>query len=183
MGRQKTVAQIEKELKYAQNKATYEKQKPERADGGSPRKLPRIGYAYKPMAIAIDGGAIKKYKVQASKEGVDFFTVAALNLLDAGAEDPLPRGARPAKVHATVADSTPKVVKAKGSQRPYIRYGKGTRGGSVQYNHTAPISIKSPSSIDTDVKAAFTAVKTKLGGAYGRVWFEPEYFVLSDGGE
>lgn len=180
MGRQKSVAQLERDLLYAKNKAAYKK--PDREEGGSPRKLPKIAYAYKPMSIAA-GEASKKYKVQASKEGVLFFTKAALNLTDAGAEDPLPRGAQPAKVHATVADTTPTVLKAEGSKRPYIRYGKGTRGSNVQYTYTAPISIQSASAIDTEVKAAFTAVKTKLGGAYGRVWFTPEYFVLSDGGE
>jgi hypothetical protein len=180
MGRQKSVAQIEKDLLYAKNKAAYKK--PDRAEDVSPRKLPRIGYAYKPMQIA-DAATAKKYKVQGSKESVDFFTLAALNLTVAIEEDPLPRGAKPAKVHATVADSTPKVLKAEGSKRPYIRYGKGVRGGDTQYTYTAPLSIKSVSAIDTDVKAAFTAVKSKLGGAYGRVWFTPEYFVISSGGE
>lgn len=180
MGRQKSVAQIEKDLLYARNKAAYKK--PDREEGGSSRRLPKIAYAYKPMAIAA-GETSKKYKVQASKEGVLFFTKAALNLTDAAAEDPLPRGARPAKVHATVADGTPSVVKAQASKRPYVRYGRGTRGSNVQYTYTGPISIQSPSAIDTEVKAAFTAVKSKLGGAYGRVWFEPEYFVISDGGE
>jgi hypothetical protein len=183
MGRQKSVAQIEKELKYAQNKAAYEKQKPERADNTNPRKQPKIAYAYKPMVIAIDDASAKKYKVQVTEKSAEFFTIAALNLVAAGPEDPLPRGARPAKVHAMRANSEPKVLKAEGSKRPYIRYGDGTRGGRTQYTYTAPISIKSPSSIDTDVKAAFTAVKAKLGGPYGRVWFEPEYFVLSSGGE
>lgn len=182
MGRQKSVAQIEKELQYARNKANAEK-KADPVEDTSPRKLPRIAYAYKPMAIAIDGTSTKKYKVDASKEAVDFFTKAALNLEDLGAQDPLPRGARPAKVHAMVADTTPKVLKAVDSKRPYIRYGKGTRGGKTQYTYTAPISIKLASAIDTEVKVAFTAVKNKLGGVYGRVWFTPEYFVLSDGGE
>lgn len=180
MGRQKSVAQLERELLYAKNKAAYKK--PDREEGGSPRKLPKVSYAYKPMQIA-DAQLAKKFKVQASKEAVQFFGLAALNLVAGGAEDPLPRGAQPAKVHATVADGTPKVVKALDSKRPYIRYGKGERSSNSQYSYTAPISIKSASAIDTEVKAAFDAVKSKLGGAYGRVWFTPEYFVLSDGGE
>ena len=181
MGRQKSVAQIERDLLYAKNKAAYKK--PDREDNGKPRKQPKIGYAYKPMSIAVDGASTKKYKVQVSEKSAEFFTIAALNIVIAGSEDPLPRGARPAKVHAMKANSEPKVLKAEGSKRPYIRYGDGTRGGGTQYTYTAPISIKSPTSIDTDVKAAFDAVKGKIGGAYGRVWFEPEYFVLSSGGE
>ncbi|MBW4572647.1 MAG: hypothetical protein KME31_33130 [Tolypothrix carrinoi HA7290-LM1] len=170
---------------YARNKAEYEKNKPSREEGGSPRKLPKVAYGYKPMAIAA-GDTAKKYKVQGSKEGVTFFTATALNLLSGDAVaalDPLPRGAKPAKVHAMVADSTPTVIKAEGSKRPYIRYGKGTRGSNAQYTYTAPISIQTASAIDTEIKTAFTAVKGKLGGAYGRVWYEPEYFVISDGGE
>lgn len=181
MGRQKSVAQIEKDLLYAKNKAAYKK--PDRAEDTSPRKLPKVAYAYKPMAIAADGASTKKYKVQASKEAITFFTAGALNLTDAAAEDPLPRGAKPAKVHATVADGTPKVLKAEGSKRPYIRYGKGTRGSATQYTYVAPMSIKVATAIDTELKTVFDAVKGKLGGAYGRVWFTPEYFVISDGGE
>lgn len=180
MGRQKSVAQIEKDLLYAKNKAAYKK--PDREEGGSPRKLPKVAYAYKPMAIAA-GEVSKKYKVQASKEAVTFFTAAALNLTDAATDDPLPRGAKPAKVHATVADGTPKVLKAEGSKRPYIRYGKGTRGGATQYTYVDPMSIKVATAIDTELKTVFDGVKSKLGGPYGRVWYTPEYFVISDGGE
>jgi hypothetical protein len=149
----------------------------------TPRKLPKVAYAYKPMAIAADAGATKKYTVQASKEAILFFTTAALNLTDGGSDDPLPRGAKPAKVHATVADGSPKVLKAEGSKRPYIRYGKGTRGGGSQYTFTAPMSIKVATAIDAELKTVFDGVKSKLGGPYGRVWFTPEYFVISDGGE
>lgn len=180
MGRRKTAAQLEADLKYAKAREAYKA--PVREEGATSRRLPKVAYAYKPMSIAAGEGA-KKYKVQASKESVQFFTVAALNLTDAVAEDPLPRGARPAMVSATVADGTPKVLRAKPSGRPYMRYGKGERGGGAQYNYSAPISIQSVAAIDTEVKAAFTAVKQKLGGAYGRVWFTPEYFVLADGGE
>lgn len=180
MGRRKTVAQLEADLKYAKARAAYKP--PVREEGGSSRRLPKVAYAYKPMAIA-SGETSKKYKVQASKEGVEFFTKAALNLIDLGAEDPLPRGAKPAMVHAMVSDNSPEVVRAKPSNRPYLRYGKGTRDSKSQYNYNAPISIQSAAAIDNEVKAAFTAVKSKLGGAYGRVWFTPEYFVLSDGGE
>lgn len=179
MGRQKSVATLERELKYAKNKAAYKKPDPE--EGGSPRKQPKTAYAYKPMQIA-DAEAAKKFRVQASKEAVQFFGVEVLNLIEAGAEDPLPRGARPAKVHAMVADGTPKRLKADASKRPYIRYGKGTKGGKSQYTYSAPISIKSANATDTEVKAAFAAVKGKLGGDYGRVWYTPEYFVLTGGG-
>lgn len=180
MGRRKSVAYLEKQLTYAKAKAAYKP--PAREEGGTSRRLPKVAYAYKPMAIAAGEGA-KKHKVQASKESITFFTAAALNLTDATSEDPLPRGAKPAMVHAMVSDTSPSVIRAKGSNRPYIRYGKGARDSNAQYNYNAPISIQAASAIDTEVKTAFNAVKGKLGSAYGRVWFTPEYFVLSDGGD
>lgn len=180
MGRQKSVAQIEKDLAYAKAKALYKA--PDREADAKIRKLPKIAYAYKPMMIAAGEGA-KKYKVQASKEAVKFFTDEALNLTDATSEEQLPRGARPSKVYATVSDNTPTLVKALGSKRPYVRYGKGTRGSGAQYTYTAPISIKIATAIDAELKTVFDKVKKELGGPYGRVWFTPEYFVISDGGE
>lgn len=180
MGRRKSVKELERQLEYARNRANYKK--PDREQGSTTRRLPRISMAYKPMQIAAGEGA-KKYKVEASKEAVQFFGQAALNLTGAAAEDPLPRGAQPAKVYAMVSDGSPDLVRAEASRRPYLRYGKGVRGSSSQYTYTAPISIQSPTSIDNEVKAAFNAVKSKLGGAYGRVWFSPEHFVLTGSGE
>jgi hypothetical protein len=42
MGRHKSIAQLERELLYARNKAEYKK--PGREEGGSPRKLPKVAY-------------------------------------------------------------------------------------------------------------------------------------------
>ncbi|RAM51191.1 MAG: hypothetical protein C6Y22_12550 [Hapalosiphonaceae cyanobacterium JJU2] len=180
MGRRKSVRELEKQLQYAKNLANYKP--PEREQSSTTRRLPKVAVAYKPMQIA-DGETAKKYKVQASKESVQFFGKSALNLTDATSEDPLPRGAQPAKIYAMVSDGSPELVKAEGSKRPYLRYGKGSRGGNSQYTYTAPISIKSASALDNEVKTAFGAVKSKLGGPYGRVWFTPEKFVLTGSGE
>jgi hypothetical protein len=180
MGRRKTAKQIEADLKFAKAREAYAP--PVREQGSTSRRLPKIAVAYKPMQIAV-GADAKKYKVQASKEGITFFGQSVLHLVDAAAEEGLPRGAQPAKVHAMVSDGSPELIHAKGSNRPYMRYGKGTRDSKSQYTYTAPISIQSASALDNEVKAAFTAVKGKLGGAYGRVWFTPEYFVLTGSGE
>ncbi|MBD2435823.1 hypothetical protein [Nostoc sp. FACHB-110] len=180
MGRRKSAAKLQQELEYARNREAY---KPAIREEGQPTsRRPKIAYAYKPMQIAAGENA-KKFKVQASKESVLFFGESALNLTEAAAQDPLPRGAQPSKVHAMVADGTPNLVRAVGSKRPYVRYGKGERNSRSQYTYTAPISIQSAIAIDTEVKTVFTAVKNKLGGPYGRVWFTPEFFVLADGGE
>ncbi|MDZ8135160.1 MAG: hypothetical protein RM049_07625 [Nostoc sp. DedQUE04] len=180
MGRRKSLKQIQKDLQYAQARENYNP--PVREEGATSRKQPKVAVAYKPMQIAA-GESAKKYKVQASQKGVLFFGQTELNIPDAGAEDPLPRGARPAQVHATVADDSPQIIRALGSTRPYKRYAPGNRGSNTQYSYTAPISIKVATALDTEVKSAFTAVKGKLGGAYGRVWFTPEYFVLTGSGE
>lgn len=176
----RTVAQLQRELEYAKNKEAYKP--PTREQGAITRRSPRIAVAYKPMQIAA-GEAAKRYKVQASQEAVLFFGQTALKTPDAGAEDPLPRGAQPAKVTAMVSDGSPELVKAKASKRPYIRYGRGTRDSKAQYTYTAPISIQSAAGLDNEVKAVFAAVKGKLGGAYGRVSFTPEKFVLTGSGE
>lgn len=176
----KTIAQLERQLEYAKNKAKYKP--PERESDGKSRRLPRIAVGYKPMQIAA-GDTAKRYLIQASKEAVNFYGVKALNLVDALGEDPLPRGAKPAKVSAMVSDSSPELVKAKASKRPYIRYGKGSRDSSSQFTYTAPFSITSPARIDDEVKGLFTAVKEKLGGPYGRISFSPEKFVLTGSGQ
>jgi hypothetical protein len=180
MGRQKSVAQIERDLLYAKNKAAYKKPDPE--ENTSPRKQSKSAYTYKPMAIAFDDAAGTKYTVQVTEKAIQFYTAGALNLVEGGVHGSMPRGSRPSKVHAMVGNTTPKILKALGSKRPYIRYGDGTRGSKTQFTYTAPISIKTATAIDTELAALFTGVKEKLGGAYGRVWFEPEYFVVSSSG-
>ena len=180
MGRRKTAKQIEKDLAFAKAREAYVP--PDKEEGATTRKNPLIAVAYKPVQIAA-GDAAKKYKVQASQKSVLFFGQTVLNLTDAAAQDPLPRGSRLAKVHATVADDSPNIIRALGSKRPYKRYAAGNRGSNVQYSYTAPLSIQSATALDNEVEAVFNAVKSKLGGAYGRAWFEPEYFVLSASGE
>lgn len=183
MGRRKSVVELERQLEYARNRANYKP--PAREPGASTRRMPKISLAYKPMQIAEagEGGTTTRYKVEASKEAVAFFGQAVLNLKDATGESPLYRGAKPAKVHAMVSDNSPDLIRAEGSKRPYLRYGKGTRGSNSQYTYSAPISIDTASAMDAEITAAFTAVKSKLGGPYGRVWFTPEYFTLTGSGE
>jgi hypothetical protein len=49
MGRRKTVKQIENELKYAKARATYKP--PDKEDGATSRRFPRIAVAYKPVQV------------------------------------------------------------------------------------------------------------------------------------
>ncbi|MBW4597468.1 MAG: hypothetical protein KME46_32375 [Brasilonema angustatum HA4187-MV1] len=179
MAQRRTVAQLERALQYAKNKEAYKR--PEKEQGTPTRKSPKIDVAYKPMQITA-GDTAKRYRLQASQPSVTFFGMTALHLVGAGAEEPMPRGSQPAKVHAMVADATPTLVRAEGSKRPYIRYGRGTRESNVQYTFCAPISIQSATALDSEVKTLFNATTSKLGGAYGRVWFEPERFILTSSG-
>src|SRR3712207_5734469 len=135
MGRRKSVAQIEQQLEYARNKANYKP--PVREQGAPTRRSPKIAVGYKPMQIAA-GDTAKRYLIQASKEAVQFFGQAALKLTNALGEEPMPRGAQPAKVTAVVSDGSPELVRAKASKRPYIRYGRGSRDSNAQYTYTAP---------------------------------------------
>lgn len=179
MARRKSVRELEKQLQYARNLATYTP--PEREQGTPTRRRPKIAVAYEVTSPLAGTGV--KFTVQASKEGVEFFGKTTLGLEDPATDPGAPRGFRPNQMRAMVADATPTLVKAEGSKRPYIRYGKGTKGSNVQYNYTAPVSAATATALDTKVKAAVTAAKTKVGGAFGRIWFEPEIYRYTASGE
>ncbi|ALF52964.1 hypothetical protein ACX27_09045 [Nostoc piscinale CENA21] len=58
-----------------------------------------------------------------------------------------------------IADSSPAVIRAQGSNRPYVRYGAGTRGGGTQYNFTAPITADTPTNLKTKVTSIIARQK------------------------
>jgi len=178
MGRRKSVAQLERDLDYAKKKAAYKP--PLREDGGTPQRRPKIAVKYEVTSGLAP--ASTKFTIQASKEGVEFFGKTILGLTDPDTSPGAPRGFKPNRMMAMVADASPSIVRAKGSTRPYIRYGRGTRDSKAQYNYTAPVS-GTAAALDTAVKAAVTAAKTKVGGAFGRIWFEPEDYPFNTSGE
>ncbi|MEH2128894.1 hypothetical protein, partial [Nostoc sp.] len=61
--------------------------------------------------------------------------------------------------------------------------GSGTRGGGSQYNFTAPITADTPANLKTKVTGVIAAKKGSVGGAYGRIWFEPEDYPFAASGE
>ncbi|MBH8561642.1 hypothetical protein I8748_05520 [Nostoc sp. CENA67] len=179
MGRRKTVAELQKQLQYAQARANYNP--PAREAGAATQRRPKIGVKYAVLSPLAEADAA--FTVQASKEGVAFFGgVGALGLADAATDPSAPKGFQPAKLLAMVADATPQLVRAKGSNRPYIRYGKGTRDSNAQYNYSAPITADAPANLKAKVTGVITAKKTQLGGAYGRIWFEPEDYPYAASG-
>jgi hypothetical protein len=179
MGRRKSAKELAKQLEYAKKLEAYNP--PVREENGKTQRRPKISVKYKvtsPLAPLNTA-----FTIQASKESVEFFGKGTLNLADQSTDPSAPRGFKPNRMMATVADASPALVRAKGSTRPYIRYGKGTRDSNVQYNYTAPITTSGgASTLDSAVSAAVAAVKNKLGGAFGRVWFEPEDYPYSASG-
>lgn len=178
MGRQKSVKQLEKDLLYARNLAAYNPSA--REEGGRTARRPKITVKYEVTSPLAPLNT--KFTIQASKESVEFFGKSVLGLADPDTDPSAPRGFKPNRVMATVADSTPTLIRAKGSQRPYIRYGKGTRDSGTQYNYTAPVS-GTIANLDTTVRGAINAAKSKVGGAFGRIWFEPEDYPFTASGQ
>lgn len=178
MGRRKSVRELQKELQYAQRREAYVA--PERPEGGTPRRQPKTPYKY---ASYLAG---KAYIVQASQTAITKFGGrAALGLGDADDSGLAPRGFRPAMIKMMEGDASPTYIRAKGSGRSYIRYGKGSRDSNTQYTFGAPISDGGATATPTGVKTKFEAVsdaKKADAGAYGRIWMEWERLPLVESG-
>ncbi|PHJ54496.1 hypothetical protein VF14_35215 [Nostoc linckia z18] len=180
MGRRKSVREIQKQLQYAQAREAYNP--PVRESGAATQRRPKLAVKYAVLSPLAEADAA--FTIQASKEGLEFFGgIAALGLAAVSTDPQAPRGFKPARILATVADATPQLIRAQGSNRPYIRYGRGARGSNAQYNYTAPITADTPANLKSKVTTVITAKKTAVGGAYGRIWFEPEDYPYSASGE
>lgn len=179
MGRRKTVAELQRQLEYAQRRAAYKP--PERRAGTATQRRPLIKLQYSSYVLGEDFG------INVSRASVQFFGgAAALGLEDAVQAPNAPRGFEPAKVHAMVGDSSPSTAKAKGSGRTYIKYTRGAVGSNVQSTFSAAISdptTPSATSVRTRYKNIFNAQKTDLGGAYGRMWMTWEQAPMSESGD
>ncbi|MBN3889907.1 MAG: hypothetical protein HWQ43_12245 [Nostoc sp. JL31] len=173
MSRRKSARELENQLKYAKAREAYTA--PLREDGAATQRRPKTPVKYAVLSPLAETDSA--FTIQVSAAGLQFFGgIAGLGLAEAATDPSAPRGFRPAEMKATVADGSPSVVRAKGSNRPYVRYGKGIRGSNTQYNYSAAITAATPSALDTKVKGIFTSVKSSLGGSYGRVWFESERY-------
>lgn len=179
MGRRKSVREIQRQLQYAQALENYNP--PTRESGAATQRRPKTPVQY--AVLSPLAAADSAFTVQASTSGLQFFGgITALGLATAATDPTIPRGFKPALIRATVADATPQLIRAQGSNRPYIRYGRGTRGSNSQYNYSAPVTADTPTALDTRVKSLFTSVKSNLGGPYGRAWFEAEVYPLATSG-
>lgn len=179
MGRRKSSRELQRDLQYAQAREQY--QPPQREEGAATKRRPKIACTYPVLSPLAP--ASTKFTIQASQAGINFFSDLLALGLEAPSTAPMaPKGFEPAKLHAMVSDASPSLIRAKASNRPYTRYAAGNRGSGVQTHFTAPVSADTPSALDTRVKALFESVKTKLGSAYGRAWFEAEKYPLSASG-
>ena len=178
MSRRKSVRELERDLQYARAREAYTP--PLREEGAATQRRPKTPVQYNSILAG------KKFTLQASANGLTFFGgEAALGLGDAADDPGVPRGFRPNLIKALQADATPNVVRARGSNRPYLRYARGTRGSGVQSTFSAPISDTGATATISDVKTKFQAVsnaKKSTVGAFGRIWIEWERLPLAESG-
>lgn len=177
MGRRKTVRQLQQQLEYTRRREAYVA--PARQAGAATRRQPKISVKYNPLIVT----AATHFTIQASKAGVQFFGgLAALGIADAAADPIAPRGFHPSQVHAVVADASPQTETARASGRTYIRYNRGTRGGSVQSTFSAPIAAETVAALVIASKALFNSKKDDVGGPYGRLWLTLEKASIIESG-
>lgn len=179
MGRRKTVAQLQKQLEYAQRRETYKP--PTRNAGAATQRRPTVKMQYSSYVLGEDFG------VNVSRASATFFGGAsALGLEEAVTAPNAPRGFEPAKVHAMIGDGSPTTAKAKATGRTYIKYSRGAVGSGVQSTFSAPISDQAtPTAIGvrTRYRNIFNAQKGDLGGAYGRMWMTWEQAPMAESGD
>jgi hypothetical protein len=185
MGRRKSVAQLQRMLTYAEKRATYV----------PPAKEPGTGVTRRPK-ISVDYIILSPFEkpgttltIQASDTALRFFgdgsDEAGLGILGlvAGTVFPgAPRGFKPARIGATVGTNSPVNVTSTITGRVYPRYTAGTKGDKAQHSYMAPVNATAEAGLATRVKTVFTEVEPRLGGAFGRIWFEPERMLTTGSG-
>jgi hypothetical protein len=179
MGTRKTVQQLQAQLDAAKRRDAYVA--PQRAEGTATQRRPKSSVKY-----GSTSKASTDFSIETSKAGIAFFGgLTALGLADAATDPTSPRGFRPNRINAMIADSSPQVVRAKASNRAYTRYARGSRGSNTQSTFSAAISdITTPTTASVRTKFATVAdsKKDEVGGSYGRIWFEPERLPLVESG-
>lgn len=185
MGRRKTVAQLQQQLAFAEKRAAYVR--PVKEPGAVVTRRPKISVDYTILSPFEKPGTV--LTIQASATAIRFFgdgaEEAGLTLLGlvAGTINPGPsKGFKPARIYAAIATNNPTTVAATASGRVYTRYAAGTKGDAAQHSYEAPVNAPAIAELAAKVKAAFAAVEPRLGGEFGRVWFEPERILTTGSG-
>ena len=175
MPRRKTEAQLKLQLQYAEARRNYTPPVKEVGTTGKQRKGQRVRYT----VMSHPGTDNLYYTVRGAFNSFEFFvedSVTELGLDAPQADGSAPRGFKPAKIHAVKSTSEGTTKHAKSSGRPYMSY--QPTGGQSSYS--APIcSPEKIQGVATLVKTIATAKKEVLG-PYGRIWFTPEFYVITD---
>lgn len=173
MSRRKTEASLKLQLQYAETRKAYVA--PTREPGSSTKQRKSIRVQY--VVMSHGGTEPLHYTIHAPIKSLEFFGDASgeeLGLGPAAGDGSGPRGFKSAKIHATISNAEGEIKKAKNSGRPYMSY----RPSAGQSSFSAPIcSSEGVVGVTTKIKGIATASKDKIG-AYGRIWFTPEFYVL-----
>lgn len=178
MARRKTVAQLQRQLEFAQKREAH-KPSP-RPQGAVTQRRPKTVVKYGSYLLGED------FAINASRAGIAFFGGAtALGLNEVVDVAGAPRGFKPAMIHAMVADGSPSVQRSKISGRSYIKYSRGNVGSNVQSTFSAPISdttTPTANSVKLKYKAVAQSKTDEVGGGYGRIWITWEDARLTESG-
>ena len=188
MGRRKSVAELTRQLEYARLLEAARAAPVDRDISIPPSKRPKVPVDYEPSSSFLD--ATISFLVQASGAALKDIsgedTAAALAILHlspgSAAGSTPPKGFRYNSINWTYGQTTPALIRAEVTNRPYIRYTRGTRGDANQHSFKAPINIGRDTTSASKINAAMTAIagadNAKIT-AYGRISFEPERVPLS----
>ncbi len=175
MSRRKTEADLKLQLQYAEARKAYVAPTRETASSTKQRKSIRVQYAVMSRSTT----QALNYTVHAPLKSLEFFgdgTGTELGLKPAAGDSGGPRGFKPAKIHAFKSNAEGEIKKAKDSGRPYTNY--AVSGG--QSTFSAPVcSSEGIAAAITIIKSIATAKKESIG-AYGRIWFTPEFYVIQE---
>ncbi len=173
MSRRKTEKNLKLQLQYAEARTAYVA--PTREPGASTKQRKSIRVQY--VVMSHGGTEPLHYTIHAPLKSLEFFGDTSGEELGLGVpagDGSGPRGFKPAKIHATQSNAEGEIKKAKDSGRPYMSYARS--GGQASFS--APIcSLEGVAGVTAKIKGIATAKKTEIG-AYGRIWFTPEFYVL-----
>jgi hypothetical protein len=179
MGRRRTVRELQRQLQYAQARESYNP--PLREAGSATQRRPKVSAKYHSLYADTD------FTIQVPQAGLQFFGGrTAVGLAEPGT-DPRPvKGFRPNTIFAMVADASPQTERARGSNRPYTRYARGSRGSGTQSNFSCAFQDPGSSPTATGTRNKFdslsNSMRDNVGGAYGRIWAEFEQVPIAESG-
>ncbi|HEY9660515.1 MAG TPA: hypothetical protein V6C65_18835 [Allocoleopsis sp.] len=188
MSRRKSVAELTRQLEYARLIEAAQAAPVERDISIPPNKRPKVPVDYEPSSPFLDLTTV--FLVQASgaaladidgQSPANAMAVLYLSPGSAAGSTP-PKGFKYNSINWTYGQTTPTLIRAQITNRPYIRYTRGARGDTNQHSFKAPINIGRDTTVATKINNAMTAIAGADNAKitqYGRISFEPERVPLS----